>query len=101
MDKPDEQVIRRLDLIYATLRLAFEPQVSAARNTLRADAVASAILDNSLEWIPSATLQKAVSKATGKSTRTVRDRLPDLTLQGVLEHRGSDKRLEYRRTELI
>jgi hypothetical protein len=101
LNENDSQIIQRLDLIQATLRLAFVPQLAAARDALLADEVAAAILENAGEWLGSADLQKAVAKTTGKSTRTVRDRLPELVAQGVLEVRGPEKRTDYRRTGLI
>jgi hypothetical protein len=97
----DEGIVRRLDLIQATLRIAFEPQITAVRETLRADDVAAGILDRTTEWVGSGDLQKAVAKASGKTTRTVRNRLPDLVARGAVETRGSDAAPEYRRTGLV
>jgi hypothetical protein len=97
----DEPIIHRLDLIQATLRIAFEPQLSALRDELRADDVAVAVLDHASDWVASAALQKTVSKATGKTTRTVLNRLPELVAKGALEVRGTGQRPEYRRTGLV
>ena len=97
----NEEILHRLDQINATLRLAFEPQLREARSALRSDAVVAGILEGSGEWIASSDLQKNVAKATGKSTRTVRDRLPELVSTGALMVRGSDARPEYRRTGLV
>ncbi len=101
MSDLDDQILRRLDLIQATLRVAFEPQLTNARDAARADDVAAAILDHATDWVGSGDLQSAVSKTTKKATRSVRDRLPDLVARGALEVRGSEKRPEYRRTGLI
>jgi hypothetical protein len=95
------EILRRLDLIQATLRLAFAPQLAVARKELLADGVAAAILEHGGEWAASTDLQKAAAKTCGKSTRTVRDRLPELVAQGILETRGTELRLEYRQTGLI
>jgi predicted transcriptional regulator YheO len=96
----DGEILRRLDKIQATLQLAFRPQLEQVRKAIRSDEVNTSILDLSEDWIASSALQKAVAKETGKSTRTVRDRLSELAEQGILDVRGSEKRLEYRRTGL-
>jgi hypothetical protein len=101
LNETDSQIIQRLDLIQATLRLAFAPQLDAARKELLADGVAAAIHGHAGEWVGSAALQTAAAKSCGKSTRTVRDRLPELLAQGVLESRKIETRIEYRRTGLI
>ena len=97
----DEEILKRLDLIQATLSLAFAPQLREAREAIRADDVSAAILDLTDDWTPSKVLQDQVAKGTSKSTRSVRDRLPELVAQRVLEARGSERRMEYRRTGLI
>jgi hypothetical protein len=97
----DDALLRRLDRIQATLQLAFRPQLEQVRNAVRSDAVNASILDIADDWVGSSALQRAVANKTGKSTRTVRDRLPELAEQGVLEVQGSEKRLEYRRTGLV
>jgi hypothetical protein len=96
-----DEIIQRLDLIQATLALAFAPQLDAARAKLRADDVSAAILDLADEWIASTELQEKVAKDTGKTTRRVRDRLPELVEQRVLQARGTERRMEYRKTGLI
>jgi hypothetical protein len=98
----DEEVIRRLDRIQATLALAFAPQLQAAREAIRDDDANAAILDAAAsDWIGSTELQSIVAKKVSMSTRSVRDRLPTLVAQGVLEARGSEKRPEYRATGLV
>jgi hypothetical protein len=97
----DDELLGRLDKIQATLQLAFRPQLEHVRNAVRSDDVNASILDLSDDWIGSSALQQAVAKKTGKSTRTVRDRLPELAEQRILDVRGSEKRLEYRRTGLV
>jgi transcription initiation factor TFIIIB Brf1 subunit/transcription initiation factor TFIIB len=96
-----DEIVRRLNLIEATLRVAFEPQITALSGRLRADDVAAAILDRTAEWVGSGGLQKAVAKATGKTTRTVQNRLPELVAHGAIETRGPEARPEYRRTGLV
>ncbi len=97
----DDEILRRLDLIQATLQLAFAPQLDAVRLSIRSDDVSAAILDLSEDWISSRDLQGRVAKETSKSARRIRDRLPELVARGALESRGTEKRMEYRRTGLI
>ena len=97
----DEEIIAKLDLIQATLAIAFSEQIGEARERIRSDDVSASLLDHSAEWIGSAALQSAVAKAVKKSERSVRDRLPDLVAQRALEVRGPEKRPEYRRTGLV
>lgn len=96
----NDELLRRLDLIQATLQMAFASELDAARTRLRADDVSAAILDLSENWIGSTDLQAKASRRTKKSARSVRDRLPELGAQGVLEARGTERRMEYRRTGL-
>jgi hypothetical protein len=96
----EEEVLHRLDLIQATLQLAFRPQIESAREAIRADDVNAAILDETADWIASKALQDKVAAKTKKTDRTVRNRLAELVEQRVLAVRGS-ARPEYRRTGLI
>lgn len=97
----DDEILKRLDLIQATLALAFAPQLREARDAIRADDISAAILDLTESWTASKTVQDTVAKKTSKSARSVRDRLPELVAQGVLEARGSERKMEYRKTGLI
>ena len=97
----NDEIVRRLDLIQATLQLAFASQLAEARESIRSDDVNAAILDLMENWILSTDLQK---KAAGKASvgkRAVRDRFPALLAQGVLEGRGTERRMEYRSTGII
>ena len=96
-----EEILRRLDRIEATLRMAFTPQLEQARTVIMADKVNAAILEAATDWVPTTKLQQTVAKQTGKGERSVRDRFPALIRQGVLEVRGPEKRPEYRRTGLV
>jgi hypothetical protein len=97
----DDEILKRLDLLQATLALAFAPQLDEARAKIRADDVSAAILDLTGEWIASKELQDQAAKKASKSTRSVRDRLPELVEQRVLQARGSERRMEYRKTGLL
>lgn len=94
-------MLRRLDLLQATLALAFEPQISAARDAIRSDEVSALILDETEDWIRSSELQKRVSSSTGRVERVIRNRFPTLISQGALETRGTGRNREYRRTGLV
>jgi hypothetical protein len=96
-----DELLRRLDLIRATLALAYEPQIAAARERIRSDEISGAILDETEDWIASPELQKKVSAQTKKGERAVRNRFPILISQGALEARGTELRKEYRRTALV
>jgi hypothetical protein len=95
------EILDRLDLMQATLQLAFKPQLDEARTRLRSDKVVAVILDESAEWIASPELQKRAAAVTKTSTRTVRDRLPELVADHALAVRGTERKVEYRRTGLI
>jgi hypothetical protein len=97
----DAEILERLDLIQATPQLAFKPQLDEARARLRSDKVAAAILDEAAEWIASRDLQKRAAAVAKTSTRTVRDRLPELVADHALAVRGSERKAEYRTTGLI
>lgn len=97
----DEEVLHRLDLILATLRLAFAPQLRAACEDMCKDDVTAAILDETESWTASTDVQSRAAKSTGRSARTVRDRLPELVDQGVLQARGTERKMEYQRTGFI
>jgi hypothetical protein len=97
----DEEILERLDLMQATLQLAFKPQLDEARAKIRADKVAAAILDESADWIASPELQKRAATVAKTSTRTVQRRLPELVAECILAVRGPEQKSEYRRTGLI
>jgi DNA-binding Lrp family transcriptional regulator len=97
----DEEILKRLDLIQGTLALAFASQLDEAKTKIRADDVSAAILDLTEDWIGTTKLQNDVAKKLSKSTRSVRNRLPELVDQRVLQTRGTGTALEYRKTGLI
>jgi hypothetical protein len=97
----EQEILDRLDLILATLRLAFKPQLDEAKAKIRADKVSAAILDETDDWIASPELQKRVAASAETSTRTVLNRLPELVAERILSVRGTERKAEYRRTGLI
>jgi hypothetical protein len=97
----DDEILQRLDLIQATLQLAFAPQLDAARDAIRQDDVNAAILDSTDDWVASTELQARVAKNASVTERTVRDHLPGLLAGRLLVSRGTERRQEYRKTGLI
>jgi predicted transcriptional regulator len=97
----DDDVTQRLDTIIALIKLAHRDNIAKSRAEIRADKIDAAILDLATEWTPSAKLQAAVAKKTGKSARAIRDHLPELAAQGLIEQRGGGRTTEYRSTGLI
>jgi hypothetical protein len=97
----DEEILKRLDLIQATLALAFAPQLEDARTRIRGDELSAEILDMTEDWIGTTRLQEQVAEKLSKTTRSVRNRLPELVEKRVLQTRGTGSQLEYRRTGLI
>ncbi len=76
----DDELLRRLDLIQATLQLAFAPQLAQSREAIRGDKVQAAILDATEDWVASTELQEQVAKKVGVNERAVRDRFPVLVV---------------------
>ena len=97
----DPELLERLDRIEQILAVAFAEQLDGFRASIRSDSVNAAILDTATDWIGSTELQKKVAQAVSMSTRSVRDRFPDLIARRVLQVRGSDARPEYRATGVI
>ena len=99
----DEELLRRLDRMQATLELAFKSQLDTARDNVRADPASAALLDatSEIEWTRSGVVQKAALASSGVSERTLRIRLPELVAQHLLEVRGGGPAREYRRTGLV
>lgn len=100
MENAQNDILDRLDQILATLRLAFEPQISEARAGIRQDPVNAAILDATKDWVSTTDLQGKVAQKTGTSHRTVRNRLAELVARGILASRGGGHP-EYKGTGLV
>lgn len=97
----DLELLERLDRIEKILTVAFAEKLGEFRATIRDDKVNAAILDNATDWIGSTELQEKVAASVSMTTRSVRDRFPDLVGQQVLQVRGAESRPEYRATGLI
>lgn len=97
----DPEILQRLDLIQATLQLAYSEQLRATSQRLRSDPVTSVILDlTAEEWVSSSILQSKVARSAKVSERTVRNRLVELTAAQVLAVRGGG-RPEYKARGLV
>ena len=97
-----DDVVERLDLMVATLKLAYASEIEKVRERLRTDAASAAILDESSEaWVKSGDLQKKVVASSGVNARTVRRRLQELLALGAIRQQGSGALVAYRSTGLI
>ena len=81
-----KDIVERLDLLISLQKLAFKDEILTLRNTINEDDVSRSILEY-LEEVPLdyTTLSEKVSKKTGKSERTVKTRISDLTDKNVLK----------------
>lgn len=98
----DDAIIERLDLMVATLKLAYSTEIAEVRARLRADPAIAAILDATAEAaVKSGELQSGVAGGSGVNARTVRRRLQELVEIGALRQVGSGTATAYRSTGLI
>lgn len=98
----NEPLIERMDLVIATLKLAFSREITATRDRLRGDPATAAILDATAEAsVRSGVLQEQVERATGLKKRAIRSRLQELTALGAIRQIGSGPTTAYRSTGLI
>lgn len=98
----DEELIERLDLMVATLKLAYAKEIARERERIRTDPVSAAILDATAEVdVKSSDLQKSLIESAGAKQRTIQRRLQELTALGALRQTGSGFNTSYRSTGLI
>lgn len=98
----EELIAEKLDTVIALLQLAFHDQIERARQQIRSDPVAAAILDHADgEGIEAGQLQARVAEQTKQSSRTVRRRIAALVEQKALVQLGSGPATRYRSTNLI
>ncbi|MHA1972626.1 MAG: hypothetical protein ACTSW1_06530 [Candidatus Hodarchaeales archaeon] len=85
-DCSNKEIVERLDLLIALQKLAFKDEIANLKKTINDDAVSRNIL-NYLDEEPLdySTLSEKVSEKTGKSERTVKSRISDLTEKNVLK----------------
>lgn len=98
----NEDLVERLDLMVATLKLAHASEIEKVRQRVRGDKASAAILDETEnDWVKSGDLQKKVTAASGTPERTVRRRLQELVSLGALRQRGAGPVVAYRSTGLL
>ena len=98
----DDAVLERLDLMVATLKLAFSDEIAAKRDQVRSEPVSAAILDEATEkLVTSGELKTKVAAATNVNARTVQRRLQDLVALGALRQNGAGTATAYRSTGLL
>jgi hypothetical protein len=94
----DDAVLAELRRMTSLLELAFKPQLDAARESLHADPLNSAIFKATRsKWVGSGALQRQIK---GHGGSTVRGRLAELADRGLLERRGDGPAREYRSSGL-
>lgn len=100
---PDnDEIVRRLDLLLGVVSLAFDEQISAARDRARNDPVVAALLDGAADdWVPSGELKASVIKQTGVAERTVSRRLAELVGRRAMLQRGQTTSSAYRSSGLL
>lgn len=91
----------KLDRIATILLLAFDEQISAARERFRADPVNAAILDATADWIGTTELQRVVADKASVSARTVRTRLSELREKKVLVSEGQGNQIQYKSAGIL
>lgn len=100
---PDnDEIVRRLDLLVGVVSLAFDEQISAARDRARKDPVVTALLDGAADdWVPAGELKASVVKQTGVADRTVSRRLAELVVRRAMLQRGQTAATAYRSSGLL
>jgi DNA-binding transcriptional ArsR family regulator len=97
-----EAVVERLDLLIATVRLAWREQLEAERERVREDKLDAALLDaTASDWVRSGDLQRKVVKSQKVTERAVRKHLAALLEQGLLRAQRDGKLREYRATGAV
>lgn len=97
----ESKVLARLDLMVGVMQLAYDEQISAARQRLRADPVVKAILEASEDWVAGGALVSSVMQETSAAKRTVQRRVAELIDRRALAARGASHSISYRTTGLI
>jgi len=98
----DDEIIERLDLLIALMRIGFSEQLTALRDDAAAEPVAAAVLEAvGAEWINSGDLQRSVAKTMKVSERTVLRAITALADRGLIKVRGTGRQTSYRRSGLL
>jgi hypothetical protein len=97
-----DDLVERLDLMVATLKLAHASEIEKVRQRVRGDKASAAIVDETEnDWVKSGDLQKKVTEVSGTPGRTVRTRLQELLSLGALRQRGAGPATAYRSSGLL
>lgn len=96
-----DDVVVRLDLLLATIRLAHAPAIADGKARIVGDPVNAAILDATEDWRAAGELTSEISRQCSVSVRTVRSRVADLLSGRVLEVIGAGPTTKYRRSGLL
>lgn len=91
-----EDVVAELQSLRSLVRLAFSTEIERTIARFQEDEVVRSVMAEASDWIESTRLQELVAGATGKSTRTVRDRIASLADVGLLATDGGGRPIRYR-----
>ena len=98
----DDDVIERLDRIVMLLEIGFADQIERVRTDVRADPVAAAVLDVTIDdWIASGEIKRVVCKTVKVSEKTVQRSLAALAHRGVIRIRGNPPNVSYRSSGIL
>ncbi len=98
----ETQVLEKLDRITAILALANRQAIAEARQEIRHDVVAAAILDAcGSDWVGGAELRERIGGTVDIADSTFRARVAELVAIGGLRQRGRTKGARYASTGLI
>ena len=103
----EEEMLREIRLQTAILKAAFRDRIDAFMEEVRADHVATGIIDHldqnrrTRSGVLKAAVAKAMPQGTDASTRTISRRLAELENKGAIEKLGQGNNTEYQLTGLI
>lgn len=100
-DEPLAQIIEKLELILAVLRVSNSDKIEALRESLEADPAVAAILEKSDLGIPATELVAEVMKMVPQRERSIQARLAELNRAGVLKMQKVGTKIFYSRSGLI
>jgi DNA-binding transcriptional regulator PaaX len=101
MADADDQLLERLDLLIALLRISARDALTAERAELLSDPVSRVVLQSTDAWIPAGELKSRAVRETGQSEPTVKRRIAELVSRGALVRRGAGRTVSYRNSGLI
>lgn len=96
-----QEVINRLDQVIAILKLANQEAIERTWERIKKDDVSKSLLELSDGTLESGELQKRVTEATKKSTRTVQYKIGELVQLGALRSIRKGAKIYYQKSELF